>query len=114
MILAALALAQAAQPAPAPAQSSFYIDGNRLYEMCAGQPDPACTLYIVGAVDAFGTVSEILGGGRLFCVPPGVVSGQLADVLRRHMRENPETRHHAASVLVIRSLREAFPCAPRR
>jgi hypothetical protein len=87
-----------------------YKDGNSLLSDCEGRSrgDPGgrsqwgmCLGYILGVHDAH---------DRAICIPDGVKSGQVLDVVKRYLRNHPEERHHQASSLVLGALKETFPC----
>ena len=69
-----------------------------------------CLGYIVGVVDSFNTTYALKGEDRVFCIPPGVTSGQLVLVLKKSMQEHPETLHLPASAHTLSALTAAFPC----
>ncbi|MDP1542419.1 MAG: Rap1a/Tai family immunity protein [Polycyclovorans sp.] len=98
------------------------IDGNQLAEWLAGKEryensapgsDPlswfAYQYYVLGVFDAY-SVSEKLTEQYSFCVPDGVTSNQLFDVVAKYLNGNPEHLHIPAGVLVYVSLQKAFPC----
>jgi hypothetical protein len=45
------------------------------------------------------------------CVPAGVTSGQLKDVLLNLLRSNPAQRHRPGVELAMMAFAEAWPCA---
>jgi hypothetical protein len=57
--------------------------------------------YIIGVYDSF--------DGIFFSAPTGVTQGQVFDVVKKYLEENPASRHEIASKLIIRALAEAFP-----
>jgi Ssp1 endopeptidase immunity protein Rap1a len=44
------------------------------------------------------------------CIPGDATRQQLTDVVTKHLRDNPTTRHHPAHMLVVDALATAFPC----
>ena len=95
------------------AQAGF-DSGNRLFEDCAAENyfnRGYCGGYIVGIVD---TIEALQARGKLpataLCVPDGVTKGQLADVVRKYLEENPQRRHADAGRLVPEALNAAFGC----
>lgn len=58
--------------------------------------------YIAGVTDA---ASDIL-----ICAPTTITTGQARDIVWKHLRANPQTRHYTASSLVIEALRKVWPC----
>ena len=81
-----------------------YCNSNSAYEkgMCLG--------YIVGVVDSFNTTYALKENEKIFCIPPGVTSGQLVLVMKKSMQEHPETLHLPASAHTLSALTAAFPC----
>lgn len=59
--------------------------------------------YIVGA-------TEVLRDYKDVCIADGVTQGQLKDVVKKYLDENPESLHEAAYVLVYSALRKVWPC----
>jgi hypothetical protein len=47
---------------------------------------------------------------KWYCAPEGVTLGQLIKVFLKYMDEHPEQLHEDASLMLLRSLRKAFPC----
>jgi len=106
------------------------ISGNELYEACQSDNivlSGFCIGYIIGQIEgqSFGAFSvlnqiqpaenaeEINGRIGLFlnhCIPHEASNDQLRDVVLKHLRENPETRHDPARFEVWRALMPAFPC----
>jgi hypothetical protein len=94
-----------------PAQAHF-LDGNALLAECSVrqgemtyfQSDSECLGYIIGAYDA---VTDTMNG---ICVPRGVKSGQVRDLVVRFLRTHPEQRHLPGWELVNNALVNAWPC----
>lgn len=110
LILAAALLT--ASPTPAKAGGHYY-NGNELYSICSGDTyvqKGACTGYIMGVSDGMQIIADI-SDARGTCVPDSVRSGQLRDVIMKHLRDNPEYRHKTASLLVLAAIMTSFPCA---
>ncbi len=90
-----------------------YFSGILLNKYCNSNSDyekGMCLGYIVGVVDSFNTTYSVNGEKRIFCIPPGVTSGQLVLVMKKSMQERPETLHLPASAHTLSALTEAFPC----
>jgi hypothetical protein len=66
-----------------------------------------CIAYVRGVLD---TLEEENQKRRFFCVPPGGYE-QSIRVVVRWLTEHPEQLHHRAPDIIIRSLKEALPCA---
>jgi hypothetical protein len=97
------------------AQAGF-DSGNRLYEDCKAENyfnRGYCGGYIVGIVD---TVEAMQASGLLpndaLCIPEGATKGQIADVVRQYLQDNPGQRHRDAGSLVPEALNKAFGCKP--
>ena len=98
-------------------QTDRLVSGNELYRHCSERAaSPAYTTsaaYCVGYVSAVNDTLNswlVLEGRQAFCLPPGSNAGQLADIVRVYLRDNPSTRHFGAATLVMSALLEAFPC----
>ncbi len=90
-----------------------YFSGILLNKYCNSESSyekGMCLGYIVGVVDSFNTTYALKGVKRVFCIPPGVTSGQLVLVLKKSMQEHPETLHLPASAHTLSALTAAFPC----
>lgn len=83
-----------------------YYTGEKLYRR--GR-DAVTVGYVVGVHDATWATKQLTP----FCVPDGVLSGQLTDVAWKFLEQNPELRHHSASYLVRRAFAKAWPCPPK-
>lgn len=110
---------------PAHAQVT-YITGNELHRDCSAdgegilgfQSRALCMGYIAGVVDAFTTSAMVAGVVRgedtevnLLCIPEGVEMGQLIDLTKDYLKNNPGDRHFTASFLVYMALSKQFPCS---
>lgn len=111
-----LALAIATAP-PAIAQGDnqvlVYRNGNTLFYECTSDVkafQTLCSSYILGVTDTYLTLSKNVGFGSQYCLRPSVVAGQLQDVVTKYLVANPSARDEPAPVLIVRALREAFPC----
>jgi hypothetical protein len=115
---------------PAASQTSL---GNDLLHACTMPDNLAaegyCLGYVVGAIEGlkWGAASVIafaapeqqsatdldrMSSGVLgFCVPAEATNIQLRDVVVKHLRENPATRHETARTLVQAALADSFPCS---
>lgn len=107
------------------------VTGNQLYEACTSSEiyqQTFCTGYIIGVNEGL-PVGNMVGLFRLgvtfetseetndfirnlleFCVPDEATNEQLRDIVTKHLRENPEHRHHSARFSVLMALQSAFPC----
>jgi hypothetical protein len=83
--------------------------GNELLKYCTSGNSletVACQAYINGIREVLSLASA--DAGREPCIPPSVTGAQIKDVVVRHLRENPETRHLDRAVLVMRAVRDAW------
>ena len=111
-IAASFVVAQAVTPqAPAAATGT---SGNQLFDWCGhrdgGPLDVLCLGYINGVMDGIGVTEAAHNTTHFYCVPQGVTNNQSRDVVIAYLRDHPNLRHLAAYVLVLQSLRVAFPC----
>jgi hypothetical protein len=86
-----------------------FIDGNRLYQACAGGGGARasfCTGYIVGIVDAL----MMAGSARQGCIPKRGMVGQIVDAVKQSLTAHPELRDYSGAYLVAHALAESFPC----
>ena len=81
-----------------------FINGNQLHADFNGSAaDKAFALgYVSGVVDSFDE--------ELFCIPVKAELGQLRDIVRQFVANNPKQRHRHAGALVVFSLATEFPC----
>lgn len=89
------------------AHAEFY-SGNKLLSMLRGDTiqEMHAVGYVVGVAD---TVR-----GALYCPPDSITVGQLGDMVKQHLADNPSERHKTADLLVVNLLRTTWPCANRR
>jgi hypothetical protein len=87
-----------------PAYAGFQ-DGNSLVNSCGDNVYGCLMPYAAGLTD----MHQALGGTD-FCLPVEVTQGQVADVFKKYLDDNPAVRHHPAAVLFIEAMRAAFPC----
>lgn len=107
-------------------QGPVFADGNRLLSSCEVVLDSVNTSQISGdsyhAGFCLGFVQGVyqLNGAYqswlkvdqpLFCTPPeGISNGQAVRIVNKYLQEHPEQLHEEEYFLVIKALREAFPC----
>src|SRR5262249_27028696 len=81
------------------------VSGARHVGMCEG--------YIAGIHDAtmFAAVNVNAKTSRVpYCLPTGVEMSQMIRVVKKSLEDNPAQLHLPSSVLVVRALKDAFPC----
>ena len=89
----------------------IYYSGNDLWKACNDGTtwgNAICTGFILGVADA-----QELSDGIVklrACKPNGIAGTQVKDIAVQFLKNNPQTRHHAAAALVAQSLSEAFRC----
>jgi hypothetical protein len=84
-----------------------WITGPTLFNICEDSRNRDCVSYVTGIVEGMGLGT--LGGGRqVFCVPDGATPGQLADVVAKWMKDNPEQRHKWGALQVLMAVGMAF------
>lgn len=95
-----------------------FLSGQDLNEMCSSDnlySEGACLGYIEGVYDA-GLAIDTDPNKRRWpglvraCVPDDVSAGQLKEVVKKRLRENPAEWHYEADYIVARAFQEAFPC----
>ena len=102
--------------------------GNAFVRLCSsGEKEPitqteganmlmGCIGYVAGFIDGegFGTAyAEDKTGKKvpsLLCFPDGVENGQIIRILLKYIRENPKDAHQRTAVLLVRAVRQAYPC----
>jgi hypothetical protein len=111
-LLAVLLVTGAAGDARAVNAQSPWIDGNDLYEWCAGGAgkgdEASCRAYILGAADLF-VVSEH-EQGRIDCIPVPTKPREVIDIVVRWLAESPRDRHFVAGGIVVTAIKEHFGC----
>ena len=93
--------------------------GNDLYSLCTNRGGPetyACIAWFSAHRNTVYYVDQVLkvlgtqGPTKPFCIPQNVTTGQVKDVAVNYLRDNPETRHRDAVLLVGAALLRAWPC----
>jgi hypothetical protein len=81
-----------------------FVDGNKLKEYLSntGSASDYAMGFIIGVADSH--------SDTLVCPPIGVTVGQMVDVARKYLNENPDKLHYAAYTNVAIALMHAFPC----
>lgn len=109
-ILAALAFV----PAAAPAQSR---DGHWLLEECSKDPSNPengtsvvhCNGYVRGIFDLLYYSALSQGKEPIKCLPKGTTEQHVHDVILKYLKEIYLDRSLPAPMLIVRSLKDAFP-----
>ena len=115
------------------ASSSFalsetpYESGNAFLRVCSAvdtkNPNPlemanniGCASYVSGYIDGLTNgieYSEAKTGQKipkLFCLPAEIEAGQTIRILLKYIRDNPAEDHELTAILLIFSLKKAYPC----
>ena len=96
----------------AAAHAEHFLTGNDLYRVCQGSgvDGGVCTGYVIGVFDQWAAGRAAGPFAKPACLPPGVGSGQLKDVVVRYLRDHPEVRDQSAWALVVHAMIEAWNC----
>ncbi|MDI9314113.1 MAG: Rap1a/Tai family immunity protein [Hydrotalea sp.] len=94
---------------PSFAMASFYT-GNDLWQFINADKSDFVDLsvgqgYIAGVVDE--------SDHKYFCVPDGVNAGQIRDMIKKYLENNPAIRHLPANQLITIGLKKVWPCHKR-
>jgi hypothetical protein len=78
----------------------------------------ACLLYVGGVVrgaELGSAVTRVQAKQttlpKLFCRPDDVENVQLVRIVLKYIRENPENANQETALLIMKALREAYPCS---
>lgn len=100
-----LALSVSLASGNACAEVAGFNTGNDLHPYCTGESgrvgEAWCLGYVEGVFDLI--APYLCPGGR-------VSNHQVRDVVKKHLSDHPADRHRPAAELVVKALREAFPC----
>lgn len=89
------------------AQAEFYT-GNQLLNMMNGNnmEQMHAMGYVVGVADVW--------EGVRYCSGSRITVGQVNDVVKQYLTNNPQVRHQTADVLTMNALSNVWPCANNR
>ena len=83
-----------------------FFDGNKLYKYMQDSTNSFFAMgYVSGVHDA--------GDKAVFCTPDSVRVGQIFDLIKLHLEMNPADRHEAADIIIMRVLKQHYPCPNR-
>jgi hypothetical protein len=90
--------------------------GGALEDMCRGRGEPSqlCASYLRGSFEGLmiGQASMTDGGDTSFCLPDaGVTLVEVREAFLTLMLEEPDRRTEYASVSLLDTLQDAYPCA---
>lgn len=91
---------------PAMANAEF-ISGNELLSNLKGNLDER--MFAIGYIAG---VSDFLDGATV-CSPNGVTLGQMRDLIKEYLENNPQQRHYSADSLIRNRLEQLWPCKQR-
>ena len=86
---------------------SVFDTGNDLLSMCDDK---------LGGSHCLGTAvgyADMLFWMKLICSTGTITKGQVIDIIKKYIRDNPAERHKAAAGLAYAALTKAFPCKAR-
>lgn len=93
--------------------TTFMGTGNDVLTLCtAPQGLTGCIAYISGVADAMAGDNAVWD--RKACIPSGVTTGQLRDIVVTGLRFRAAIRHLQAGITVATLFADAFPCAGPR
>jgi hypothetical protein len=105
---------------PSAAEPADLSTGNGLYGACTstGEEKMRCLSFLQGfdagdeaAVQETAQRSKLdVARLRHYCIPNGVVLGQVYDVVVNYLRNAAPIRQYPSSLLVVIALETAFPC----
>jgi hypothetical protein len=92
------------------ASAGTYQTGNDLLNNCVGNAteNVACLGYIQGVADMWSVFRAANNHGE--CIPDGVVTRQLHDVVVRYLQDHPEHRHENGAGMVIEAFAKTWGC----
>ena len=97
--------------------SAAFMSGNDLHQLMQGSKvhQAQANSFVIGVYDAIRVAhgaDDRAKREKMLCVSdkPGIVSGQVIDVVQKYLRDNPENRNESAASLVWVALNRAWPC----
>ena len=85
------------------------ITGNDLYEDCKETSTYTNQSICLGYVVA---IADVLRSS--ICIPSMASHGQAMDIVKKALKEHPETRNVRAPILVSAALKKAWPCPKKK
>lgn len=86
-----------------------FLSGNELYSRMTSTEDYKRIYamgYVAGVVDT--------GNRALHCITQGVTVGQVFDVAKKYLEQNPEVRDFSADSLLTIAFAQVWPCAHKK
>jgi len=91
------------------ARAASFLIGNDLYRLCqSAERNGLCTGYIMGVVDYLNADREFLK--KAGCVPAGVASDRVRDVVVKYLSDNPQVRDLPAWGAVVHAVTQTWSC----
>ena len=90
------------------------MDGNSLKGYCAGDDPSYCLGFVTGVALELNLGASLSDAPRIICPESGVTYGQMVDVVKKHLDDNPADLHRYAHVLATVALINAFPCEVKK
>lgn len=87
---------------------TYYQTGNALYDDCQKSTSTPSNIFLFAYIEGVVDGRQFQPDG--YCIPTSVQAQQLRDVVCKSLEHNPQDRQTYASILVIRALRDAWPC----
>jgi hypothetical protein len=92
---------------PVMANAEFFTGNELLRDMQSDAMDQMHALgYVLGVVDVH--IRSTI------CPPDGVKAGQVHDVVKKFLEENPAVRHFSADSLIQYRLEQVWPCKAKQ
>lgn len=85
------------------------LDGYRQYKKADTDSAIASGYYFKGFV--WGVTVGFANLSDRLCLPDNVTDEQIFDIVGTYVNDHPEERHKSASLLIMRALKNIFPCA---
>ena len=85
-----------------------FKDGNKLLSDMTGSHGTQMLAlgYVMGVADAL--------NGATHCMPTNVSAGQLHDMTKKYLEDNPVVRHFSADAVIHRMLANLWPCDKKK
>lgn len=92
---------------PALANAEFMSGNSLLTDMNGSEMKKMFAFgYVIGVADTF--------SNSTVCPPANITAGQVQDIIKKHLEDNPATRHYTADSLIRNKLEAVWPCSRGR
>ena len=89
--------------APSIASAHFMSGNDLLRDMNGGSVNRSLAIgYVLGVTDTLTNIA--------ICPPANITSGQVTDIIKKHLEDNPSSRHYSADSLISNKLVSIWPC----